>query len=230
DIVLSIFCEGWPNCAREWITRERLWPDIYSVEKITQSGFHLVPKSSAACDFRLSYSCAETMLIRTLSPLQHKVMRAFKAVVKYHQNIWNLPVKGIISSYYLKTIAFWHFEKTSMEFWTKETLVHHLVTLLHELAEALRIQNLPMYFMPKVNLLQEVDDPAVMLNLLENISQLSLNFSAMSEAINTASIGASIFVNSDNDIANRVNILDAKEKMVAYIINSLTSNFPEDTM
>ena len=83
--------------------------------------------------------------------------------------------------------------------------------------------------MPKVNLLQEVDDPAVMLNLTENISQLSLNFSAMSEAINTASIGASIFLNSDNDIANRVNILDAKEKMVVNIINSLTSNFTENT-
>ncbi len=25
DLVLSIFCEGWPACAREWITRERLW-------------------------------------------------------------------------------------------------------------------------------------------------------------------------------------------------------------
>ena len=83
--------------------------------------------------------------------------------------------------------------------------------------------------MPKVNLLQEVDDPAVMLNLIENISQLSLNFSAMSEAINTAPIGASIFLNSDNDIANRVNILDAKEKMVVNIINSLTSNFTENT-
>jgi hypothetical protein len=83
--------------------------------------------------------------------------------------------------------------------------------------------------MPKVNLLQEVDDPAVMLNLIENISQLSLNFSAMSEAINTASIGASIFLNSDNDIANRVNILDATEKMVVNIINSLTSNFTENT-
>ena len=129
DIVLSIFCEGWPNCASECITRERIWPDIYSVKKITQSGFHLVPKSSAAGDFRLSFSCAETMLIRTLSPLQHKVIRAFKAVVKYYQNIWNPPVKEIISSYYLKTIAFWHFEKTSKEFWTEETLVYHILTL-----------------------------------------------------------------------------------------------------
>jgi hypothetical protein len=183
DIVLSIFCEGWPSCAKEWIIRERLWPDIHSVEKIKQGGFHIVPKSSPDGDFRLSFSCAETTLIKTLTPLQLKVMRAFKAVVKYYQNTWSENLKEIISSYHLKTIAFWHFEKSSQESWTEETSVHHLVTLLEELAEALRMQYLPMYFMPKFNLLQDVDDPELMLDLMERISQLSHNFTAMSEAV-----------------------------------------------
>ena len=151
DIVLSIYCEGWPSCAREWMTRERLWPQIHSVEKIIQCGFHIVPKSSPDGDFRLSFSRAESMLIETLLPLQHRVMRAFKAVVKYHENTWSPNLKEIISSYHLKTIAFWHFEKTSQKSWTEETLVHHLVALLQEFAEVLRIQNLPMYFMPKFN-------------------------------------------------------------------------------
>ncbi|CAB4026171.1 Hypothetical predicted protein, partial [Paramuricea clavata] len=155
DIVLSIFCEGWPPCAKEWITRQRLWPDIHSMEKIIHAGFHIVPKNSHDGDFPLSFSCAETILVKTLEPLQHKVMRAFKdtfkAVFKYHQRIWDLSIEGIISSYHLKTIAFWYFEKTSQESWTEETLVHHLVTVLEQLADALRIQNLPMYFMPKAN-------------------------------------------------------------------------------
>jgi hypothetical protein len=183
DIVLSIFCEGWPSCANEWIIRKRLWPDIHSVNKITQGGFHIVPKSSPDGDFRLSFSCAEKMLIKTLIPLQHKVMTAFKAVVKYYQKTWSSNLKEIISSYHLKTIAFWHFEKSSQESWTVETLVHHLITLLEELAEALRMQNLPMYFMPKFNLLQDVDDPEITLELMEKISQLSHNFSAMSKAV-----------------------------------------------
>ena len=34
DIVLSIFYEDWPSCAREWTTRERFWPDVCSVENI----------------------------------------------------------------------------------------------------------------------------------------------------------------------------------------------------
>lgn len=188
DIVMSISCEGWPSCAQEWITRERLWPDEHSVEEIVQGGFHIVPKSSADGDFRLSFSCAETRLIQTTSPLQHKVMRAFKAVVKYHQNTWSPYLKDTISSYYLKTIAFWHFEKVSQESWTEETLVHHLVVLLEDLAEAIRKQHLPMYFMPKVNIFKCIDDTEVVLELVQNVLIISRNFCAISEAVKNVSI------------------------------------------
>ena len=188
DIVMSISCEGWPSCAREWITRERRWPDAHSVEEIVQSGFHIVPKSSADGDFRLSFSCAETRLIQSTSPLQHKVMRAFKAVVKYHQNTWSPNLKDAISSYYLKTIAFWHFEKVSQESWTEETLIHHLVILLEDLAEAIRKQHLPMYFMPKVNIFKCIDDTEVVLELVQNVLEISRNFCAISEAVKKVSI------------------------------------------
>ena len=183
DIVLSIYCEGWPACAREWITRKRAWPDLNSVENIVQAGFHIVPKSSPDGDFRLSFSQAETMLMKTLLSLQHKVMRAFKAVIKYHQDSWGPNVEEILLSYYMKTIAFWHFEKTSQEAWNEETLVHHLVTLLEDLAEAFKIQHLPMYFMPKVNLLGDIGDPDATLDLVEKILELSTNYNAMSEAL-----------------------------------------------
>ena len=190
--MLSIFCEGWPVCTREWVTRKRLWPDISSVENILQGGFHIVPKSSSDGDFRLSFSHAETMLVKTLLPLQHRVMRAFKTVIKYHQHSWEPNVKEILSSYHLKTVAFWHFEKTSQESWNDETLVHHLVTLLEELAEALKIQHLPMYFMPKVNLFENIDKPDVTLNLVEKVLALSTNYIAMSEALNN-----NLFIKTD---------------------------------
>ena len=86
DVVLSIFCEGWPSCAKEWITRDRLWPKNELVEEIAQSGFHIVPKASSHGDFRLSFSFAESTLIKSLTILQRRVIRVFKAVVKYHQN------------------------------------------------------------------------------------------------------------------------------------------------
>jgi hypothetical protein len=142
-----------------------------------------VPKSSPDGDFRLSFSCVETMLIPSLSPLQHKVLLAFKLVFKHHQNIWNPSGEKLVSTYYLKTIAFWYFEKTPPELWTDESVVHHIVALLEELQNALRRQHLPMYFMPKVNLLKDIGEPGVAIDLMAKISQLCHNFSAMSEAI-----------------------------------------------
>ena len=188
DIVLCIFCEGWPSCAREWITRQRRWPDVNSVEEVTKGGFHIVPKCSPEGDFRLSFSCAENVLIQTLTPLQHKVMKAFKAAIKYHQNTWSPNLQEVISSYHLKTIAFWHFEKSSQELWSEGTLIHHLVMLFEELAEALTKQYLPMYFMPKVNILRNNEDLGVLFELVENILQISRNFRAISEAVKKASL------------------------------------------
>lgn len=104
DIVLCIFCEEWPACAREWSTRERRWPNINLVESITQGGFHIVPKSSPDGNFRLSFSHAEAMLMKSLTPFQHRVIRAFKAIVKYHQDSWSPDIKEILSSYHLKTV------------------------------------------------------------------------------------------------------------------------------
>ena len=92
----------------------------------------------------------------------------------------------------MSRIAFWHFEKTSQESWNEETLVHHLVTLLEELAEALKIQHLPMYFMPKVNLFENTDKPDVTLNLVEKVLALSTNYIAMSEALNN-----NLFIKTD---------------------------------
>ena len=113
-------------------------------------------------------------------------MRAFKAVItEYRQNIWSPDFKEVLSSYYLKTVAFWYFEKIPQELWSQEAVVHHLVALLEKLAGAFRIQNLPMYFMPKVNLLKNVDEPEFALDLSEEITRLSRNLSAMTEAINS---------------------------------------------
>ena len=183
DIVLSISCDGWPICANEWKSRERHWPDISVVEKITQGGFHIVPKSSSDGDFRLSFSNAETMLMETLSKVQHKLMIAFKAVVKYDQATWTPNQQEFLSSYHLKTIAFWHIEKTSPEYWHEETLVYHLFDLLEELEDALTQENLPMYFMPKVNLFTCDDKPEMVSEIREKISYVRRNASEISEAV-----------------------------------------------
>ena len=173
DIVLAISCEGWPCCAIEWINRDRIWPHRHVVQKITEDGFHIVPKRSTEGDFRLSFSSAETKLIENLTELQHKVLRCFKAVVKYYQDTWSPNIKEIITTYHLKTIAFWHFEKITQDSITKETVVTHLILLLQELANALRVRELPMYFMPKVNLFENVENSEEAIKIAEKIDQLA---------------------------------------------------------
>ena len=176
DIVLAISCDGWPSCAKEWITRDRIWPQCDLVQKITDDGFHIVPKSSTEGDFRLSFSYTETTLIESLTELQHKVLRSFKAVVKYHQKSWSVNIKKIMTTYHLKTIAFWHFEKRMQDSFTKESVGIHLVLLLQELAEAIRCRKLPMYFMPKVNLFKNIENPEEAIDIAEKIEKLSNNY------------------------------------------------------
>ena len=146
DIILCIRCDGWPRCSWEWLQRDRLWPDRNLVQKISQDGFHIVPKSSLEGNFRLSFSNAETTLIENLTPLQHKVIRAFKAVIKYHQSNWSPNIKDIICTYHLKTIAFWHVEKTTQDSWTEDNTVSHLLLLIEEFAEALKKRNLRYFY------------------------------------------------------------------------------------
>ena len=189
DIVLAISCDGWPTCAREWITRDRNWPQDDLVQKVTRDGFHIVPKSSKEGDFRLSFSYAETTLIENLTELQHKVLRSFKAVVKYHQNTWSPNIKEILTTYHLKTIAFWYFEKTKQDSFTEETVATHLVLLLQELAECLRNRELPMYFMPKVNLFKDVENPEEAIDIAENIKSLSQDFPLVIKGLENISCG-----------------------------------------
>ena len=183
DIILSIRCDGWPRCAWEWLTRTRHWPDENLVQKICQEGFHIVPKSSPEGDFRLSFSSAETTLIENLTPLQHKVIRAFKAVIKYHQSHWSPNIKDIICTYYLKTIAFWHIEKTTQDSWTEDNVVSHLLSLIEEFAEALRKGNLPMYFLPKYNILEKVENCEEMKKISGKVAELSKDIPAITTAI-----------------------------------------------
>ena len=183
DIILSIRCDGWPRCAWEWLTRTRHWPDENLVQKICQEGFHIVPKTSSEGDFRLSFSSAETTLIENLTPLQHKVIRAFKAVIKYHQSHWSPNIKDIICTYYLKTIAFWHIEKTTQDSWTEDNVVSHLLSLIEEFAEALRKGNLPMYFLPKYNILEKVENCEEMKKISGKVAELSKDIPAITTAI-----------------------------------------------
>ena len=59
--------------------------------------------------------------------------------------------------------------------------------MLEELVEALGKRDIPMYIMPNVNLLQNVDDEAF-LALVEKLSYVSSNFTVMCKAVDNSNI------------------------------------------
>ncbi|CAB3985370.1 Hypothetical predicted protein [Paramuricea clavata] len=180
DFVLAIKCDGWPLCAQEWLSRPRCWPNQDIVQTIVESGFHIVCKRSSEGDFRLSYYNAETILIQKLSDLQHKTYRAFKSFVKHYKNEWSSNIKKILCSYHLKTILLWYCEKSDPSDWTEERIVGHLLSLIDDLISALKERNLPMYFMPKYNLMEQMDDST---EVVKKIADLRFSLHFIIEAI-----------------------------------------------
>jgi hypothetical protein len=182
DFVLAIKCDGWPLCAQEWLTRPRCWPSQEIVQKINTVGFHIVCKSSCEGDFRLSYYNAETTLIQSLSDLQHKTYRAFKAFVRHYKekDEWNRNGKKTICSYHLKTVLLWYCEKSDPKDWNEENIVCHLLSLIDDLISALKERNLPMYFMPKYNLMEQIEDVS---DVIEKLTELRWSIDLITKAI-----------------------------------------------
>ena len=87
DIVPAFRTCGWPEVAREWISRGRKWPSPDLVDKIIQEGCHLVvkpPKNNGNpdCDFRISFSHAEYLLSQEMNHIQRECYRCLK---RYHR-------------------------------------------------------------------------------------------------------------------------------------------------
>ena len=182
DLVLAINCDGWPRNALEWIKRGRQWPSRNIIDEITKAGFHIVAKSSPHGNFRLSFSRAEGILVKNFNKMQHKVIRAFKSIIKFLIPC-NPDNKDVLCSYHLKTIGFWHLEKTELGAWFPENSANHILQMLKELVEALRSKHLPMYFLPEYNLFSNLENLSNLEELADNVERISRDIPALTKAV-----------------------------------------------
>ena len=117
DFVFGLRYYGWPEQAKEWITRTRCydWPSNPTVQRIKQNGIHIVPvkshnESAKDNEWRLSFSAAELELVKiipTKVKLSYAILKSFiKIDLKSFQ-------PKIFSSYQLKTTLFWWMESNS---------------------------------------------------------------------------------------------------------------------
>lgn len=170
DHVPGIHLHFIPSVYEPWFGRMAIskWLSSDQIETIRQTGCLIVPKSSkhgnANEEWRYSFSLAEKQLMQYLSSAQRVNYYLIKVLFyKYikpmgNNKIENGEVKSVFHSYLVKTAMFWMCEKHPPEdkIWNKCSLFQCTETILLQLQKCFYKGNLPHFFVPCCNLLQDV--------------------------------------------------------------------------
>ncbi|XP_078330641.1 uncharacterized protein LOC144624629 [Crassostrea virginica] len=102
----------WPPSASSWKSRCHFWPKPHVVNEIIRKGCHLVPVGPKLGDhmdneWRISFSVAEQLLVRSLNHSQFLVYGLLRLFLKEVLNGGQSENEQILSSYHLKTAVFW---------------------------------------------------------------------------------------------------------------------------
>lgn len=122
DFVPAFRSLEWPKVAMEWITRDRCWPSVETVNNVVREGFHLVAKSSRNGghpdrDFRISFSLAEYILSQEMNDIHRECYLCLK---KYHTAFLSTEPRGLVT-FHLENLFLRTIEETSVEMWTEQS-------------------------------------------------------------------------------------------------------------
>ena len=170
DLVRCVPCLTWPTQAAEWPMRSRKygWPDSATVDHIVRNGCDVVPvphhlyrqhntMGECHCQWRLSFSRAEIVLINSWMPVQqiiYHMLRDFTKTERLTDSDDSGSGASKLSSYHIKTLMLWACELKPRNWWTDDiSLVRICVELLHDLAVWLTEARCPHYFITNCSLL-----------------------------------------------------------------------------
>ena len=163
DVSTVFRINWWPDIAREWIFRKRNWPKKTFINEITKTAY-LITKSSVEpslekdiTELRYSFSHLERALVSRRSADQNYIYFIFKSM--FYK--WIKPIDSdIISSFFAKTVMFWVCEEFSPDnkMWQKCSCVQAINHLFRELLSALEKSHLPYYFIPSINVIENITD------------------------------------------------------------------------
>ena len=171
DIVFALKCDTWPDCAREWLTRERQhgWPSDEVIDKCRSMGFLVVQVGHPDSDepdiqWRVSLSHQELLLVRGFNSVQMKCYVLLKCIKK---DYIQLHIKEeTLSSYHCKTCMFYCIENTPAQLWVPENLAGCLLMCLRQLMVWVSNDNCPNYFIPDENMFDRIRDDKLKKQLL----------------------------------------------------------------
>ncbi|XP_063412278.1 uncharacterized protein LOC134695038 isoform X1 [Mytilus trossulus] len=156
DIAMCLKCNQWIIPAQPWIKRPRTaWPSAKIISKIISCGVLFVPIGNKGSinenlEWRISFSVAEKILIYSFSHTQflcYALLKVFlKDVIEKHEDL-----KGLLCSYFLKTLLFWILEETEPNLWRPDNIIPCFMACLQRLLYCVRYSNLLHYFIPDNN-------------------------------------------------------------------------------
>ncbi|XP_063447690.1 uncharacterized protein LOC134727242 [Mytilus trossulus] len=157
DITVCLRCPVLINQAQPWIKRERYWPSPCLVSRLCSYGtlFVLIgckDSSNEHLEWRISFSVAEKLLIFSFTHTQFLCYALMKLLLK--QIIDNGNFKGLLCSYFMKTVVFWVCEESNPSIWRSENLWPCFMKCLKRLIYCITYKCLPHYFIIANNLFE----------------------------------------------------------------------------
>ena len=153
DYVPCLRLPGWPE-GEEFLSRHRVtdFPPAAVRQDICRFGVHLVPtgrpgSATEDVEYRVSFSRAEVVTVRQLSPVQHATItnvKGMKNALKDSEEV------SALKSYYVKTAVLWLTQDQPSERWTGVTDGVNMA--LDWLEHRLSAGNIPCFFCPAINL------------------------------------------------------------------------------
>ena len=176
DQVPAIAVEDWPDIARKWKDRCRVWPSGQMIEEIVARGCHIVPKPfyghqrNEILDWRWSFSFAEMILANNRTNEMNLSYLVLKSM--FYRYIKPVEYNNeTLASYLIKTVMLWQCEENDATWWCERSIVNSISVLLEKLKESLYNKHLRHYFIPDINLLDNVSDELLLYGqaILESI-------------------------------------------------------------
>ena len=145
----------WPE-EEEFLGRHRVtdFPPAAVRRDLCQFGVHLVPtgrpgSSTELAEYRVSFSRAEVVVIRKLSPTQHTTILAVKGIKNALKDSGASPK---LKSYFIKTAVLWLAQDKPSGCWTGVTAGVHMV--LDWLEHNISAGSVPCFFWPAIDLVE----------------------------------------------------------------------------
>ena len=157
DDSLVVEFKSWPRVAIPWIVRARPsgWPSSDVKVAVVQGGCHVTPVSGTENKegklWEYAFYNANRHLAHSLSRDQRQVFLLFNIVHMYY-----IETPDILTHEHFRTVFFWMLERIPSDHFYENNLGKMLLQLLNELALALASGKLEHYFIPEINLFEDI--------------------------------------------------------------------------